>query len=162
MRADMFKVIVERPRHGVRGAPAIKLRKDRCPDRSFVGHKRHVHEQTFWSKSFNENLAPLRRYLWKQRGRRWDDVFSEICAHLDLDSTVKRHVRQHLDDFVLTHLSRGRHGEWLHEGWVVAADPPRRRQRELYVDPADGVLKDAAALYRPRAPRRGEPDDGAA
>ncbi len=44
MRADMFKVIVERPRWGSRGAPSPKLRKDKDP-RKQIGLKRHAGEQ---------------------------------------------------------------------------------------------------------------------
>ncbi|MFD2138438.1 hypothetical protein ACFSLT_30010 [Novosphingobium resinovorum] len=59
------------------------------------------------------------RYLRRQRGRRWDAVFSEICAKLDTGSTVKMHVREHVEDFVLTRISIRRYGEWMFEGQVL-------------------------------------------
>ena len=101
MREDMFKVIVERPRLFRRRALRIKSRYDRLPDRTKVGMKRAAQEQRGWTKGLNENLAPLRRYLWKQRGRAWDDVYSEICSRLDTRSTVKQHVRDHLEDLIV-------------------------------------------------------------
>jgi len=90
MREDMFKVIVERPRWGSRHATKTKLRYDKCEGRSRVTGRRLAIE-TGYRKSLNENLAPLKRYLHKQVGRRWDDVFSEICQRLDTGSTVKMH-----------------------------------------------------------------------
>lgn len=151
MRADMFNLIVERPRWGAGHAPPVKLQKDCDWDRKFIGLKRHVYEQARYSKSLSENLAPLVRYLRKQRGRRWDDVYSEICAGLDTASTVKMHVRAHLEDYVLIRISTGRNGELLDGGREIG-----REQRgywclhEFYVDPDDGILKDRAAFWKAR------------
>jgi hypothetical protein len=149
MRADMFKVIVERPRWGSRFIESVKLRKDRS-DRKSVGLKRHIAVSGIWSKSLNENLAPLKRYLARQVGRRWDDVFSEICAHLDTGSTVKMHVRQHLGDFVLIGIAYGRKGEMIHDGRVIRPDRRNCRGAEYYVDPDDGILKDRVWFWRDR------------
>ena len=98
MRDDMFKVIVERPRCGRAWAVKSKARYDRLPERSHVTGRRLALEVGS-TKGLNENLAPLKRYLHKQVGRPWDKVFSEICATLDTGSTVKQHVREHIEDF---------------------------------------------------------------
>lgn len=145
MREDMFKVIVERPRWGGRYATKTRLRFDRCVDRSHVTGRRLALEGG-GSKQLNENLAPLKRYLHKQVGRRWNEVFSEICEHLDTGSTVKMHVREHLGDFVNRQVYRGVDGylwsahRWggdtkLVDHWV-----------ELYVDPDDGIIKQTREL----------------
>ncbi|MES2289462.1 MAG: hypothetical protein V4530_06960 [Pseudomonadota bacterium] len=147
MRADMFKVIVERPRWGASHAPPVKLRKDRDP-RKQIGLRRHAREQAAYTKALNENLAPLIRFVQRRVGARWDDVFSEICAGLDTGSTVKMHVRQHLRDFVMFRISRGRHGELLHEGREILPDRRNCAWPEFYVDPADGILKDRAWFWR--------------
>ncbi len=146
MRYDMFKVIVERPRWGASHAPPVKLKRDRDPNCKFIGLKKHAKCEAAYTKSLNENLQPLVRFLRSRRGARWDDVFSEICAQLDTGSTVKMHVRMHLDDIVATRVSVGRHGEWMFQGDVLGR--PRRwsRRREFFVDPRDGVLKDWAEL----------------
>lgn len=147
MREDMFKVIVERPRWGSRHATKTKLRYDKCEGRSRVTGRRLASEIGY-RKSLNENLAPLKRYLHKQVGRRWDDVFSEICQHLDTGSTVKMHVREHLDDFVDRHARRKSDGElWTSQGWggeTKVID----RWVELYVDPDDGRIKQTHALCK--------------
>jgi hypothetical protein len=147
MRADMFKVIVERPRWGVRHASSVKLKKDRDPHKS-IGLKRHAWEQAPYIKGFSDNLAPLCRFIQKRVGRRWDDVFSEICAGLDTGSTVKMHIRQHLGDFVLIRIARGRQGELLHESHIIRPDRRNCRGSEFYVDPDDGILKDRVWFWR--------------
>ena len=147
MRADMFKVIVERPRWGAGHAPPVKLKKDKDPHTQ-IGLRRHAKTQAAYTKSLNENLAPLARFLQRRVGRRWDDVFSEICSGLDTGSTVKMHVREHLRDMVLFGISHGRHGELLHDGRLLRPDRRNRFWPELYVDPGDGLLKDRAWFWR--------------
>lgn len=149
MRDDMFKIIVERPRVGRARARTVKLKRYR-DDHASIGLKRHVVEQCGYTKALNENLAPLIRFLRGCVGQRWDDVFSEICAGLDTGSTVKMHVRQHLDDFVLRRISRGRHGEWIQDGEILAPDSYRRKRALLFVDPVDGLLKDRVWFWRDR------------
>ena len=112
MRDDMFKVIVERPRRGVgyyrtlpneyRAAKHFKLDYDFNVDDEYCSAKMPMrHRNLGWDgKELNENLNPLRRFVAKQVGRLWDDVYSEISAKLDASSTVKQHVRDHLKDFV--------------------------------------------------------------
>lgn len=148
MRADMFKVIVERPRWGSRNMRSAKLSAGRDHDRKFIGLKRHALEQVRSTKGFNENLAPLFRFVCKQVGRRWDDVFSEICEHLDTGSTVKMHVRTHLKDFVVINISRGRKGELISDGYVLEPGQRHGWWGELYVDPDDGLLKDRVWFWR--------------
>ena len=156
MRPDMFKVIVERPRWHASHAPSPKLKRSRT-DAKHIGLKRSALIDAPYSKGLNENLAPLVRFLRSRRGQPWDDVFSEICAALDTGSTVKMHVRQHLQDFVLTRISIGRHGEWMFEGTVLEKTSRWFRQREFFVDPVDGILKDHAELAARLPPaNRGE------
>jgi hypothetical protein len=102
MRADMAKVIVERPRKkgGAWRKPKGYQRRlsrygDDPPGREGI--------RGCWAggrKMLNEHLGPLRRYLDKQVGRPWDRVFSEICRHIDRNSAVQDHVRDHVADYV--------------------------------------------------------------
>jgi hypothetical protein len=100
------------------------------------------------TKHLNENLAPLKRYLHKQIGRRWDDVFSEFCAHLDTGSTVKMHVREHLDDFVIRKVWREPDGTLWGVGRWGSPDRLVKSWTELYVDPDDGSIKETRELCR--------------
>ncbi len=150
MRDDMFKVLVGRPRRGSRWIESAKLDRDRDRDGGFVGLRRHAMEQAPTFKFFNENLAPLVRFLRARCGRRWDDVYAEICANLDTGSTVKMHVRQHLDDLVNRRISYGRQGELLNDGRALLPHNRSSFRDNLYVDPDDGILKDAETFWRAR------------
>ena len=148
MRKDMFKVIVERPRWSVCGKPRVKLRHDPLTDRAKVGVRRFADHQKRRTKELNENLAPLRRYLKKQRGRPWSKVYSEIRATIDARSTVKQHVLEHLEHLIVIRVSCGKDGTWLGHGSGGRPWPLHESHQELYVDPRDGILKEVAALRR--------------
>ncbi len=149
MRKDMFKVIVERPRNGA-GFRMNRSRlagEDDLPSR--VGMKKFRKLNRTNSKYLNENLAPLRRYLMKQAGRPWRKVYSEICEHLDAGHTVKQHVRDHLQDFVVTKVAIGRDGEWMNGNQrVFWRNQAAAWFQPLYVDPNDGILRRSDRLWR--------------
>lgn len=134
MRNDMAKVIVERPRVGGDkecGPKGDNKRRQRLGDDapSFESMKSRWKSR----KTLNENLSPLKRFLRSRVGQRWDDVFSEICAGIKLDSAVQKHVRDHVFDYVETNVS------------MVDGVPHDTRGRELwfevvYVHPDTGIL----------------------
>lgn len=101
MRKDMFEVIIERPRWGSRWARACKGRRKERTERAIerapskVGMK---HDGR--TKSLNENLAPLIRFLQKHTGRPWSKVRSEMSAVLSMSSTVQKHVLDHVRQLV--------------------------------------------------------------
>jgi hypothetical protein len=86
------------------------------------------------TKSLNENLAPVRRYLARQVGRPWAKVYSEISANLKATNAVQQHVRDHLKDYVAVKVSFNKAGEPMNVSrWW--------RSYDFYVDPRDGILK---------------------
>jgi hypothetical protein len=64
MRADMFKVIVERPRLGVGYSPPVKLKKDRDPGRKFIGLKRYAHEHAPYYEGYRD-VRHFTRAAWR-------------------------------------------------------------------------------------------------
>ena len=145
MRDDMFKVIVERPRNvrsnSYDGDGRIYRNSADAPLK--LGMKKGYG----YRKHFNENLAPLKRFLEKQVGRPWDKVYSEIRAVIDARSTMKHHILQHLDDFVAIHTqwkadANGNPGDgeiwgtWRYGGMV----PLKELRIGLYVHPQMGLL----------------------
>ena len=152
MRADMGRVLVERPRLKRRSGdsrPAKGYRKEAeralaagdAPSRERL-KKRYKNNRKF----FNENLAPLRRFLDANVGRPWNKVYSEICQHVDRSNVVQKHVLTHLFDYVVTDTvlvngepcrgsgSRGRYG-----------DGPSLRtshyRHQWYICPKSGLLR---------------------
>jgi hypothetical protein len=53
-------------------------------------------------KNSTDVLGPLRDYLKSKFGQPWDDVYSEMCEHMDRRSTVGAHIFTHLGDYVDT------------------------------------------------------------
>jgi len=148
----MSKVIVERPRRSGHG-----VRKGRQP-RDFdleISHQgmRKPYQQGYNYKELNENLAPLLRFLTSRVGKKWDDVYSEICEHIKVTSTVQEHVRGHITDFVATRTHIDSLGQiWINKyGSMKLEDYSWLR---LYVDPQTGLLchnpyfENSTALYR--------------
>ena len=159
MRKDMFKVIVGRPRVGGRGEHKGRRAGNRSPEslpsRESMKAAARRHGDL---KVLNENLNPLRRYLEKQVGRPWAKVYSEICEHLNADSTVQQHVRDHIPDFVADATRE-------HEGEVYIMDPMAKwpggpvplaqSSIPLWVDPSTGLLRENKD-YRVRQRKRNE------
>jgi hypothetical protein len=111
MRADMGKVLVERPRLGRRRAerwPGKGYRKQlrKCLAAGDSPPPREGMKDTYgWlTKSFNEHLNPLRRFLDSNVGRPWDKVYSEICRFVDRNNVVQKHILTHLFDYVVTNV----------------------------------------------------------
>ncbi len=142
MRSDMAKVIVERPRHGHANGfiPDGKLRQLTDDDGEPLGFFARDHIRTRKTKSLNENLAPLRRYLESQVGRAWNDLRSDICEHLRPSSTVQQHVLDHILDFVAITVWREGDALWTMNRWRGPMRLGERGQR-LYVDPDTGKLE---------------------
>ena len=88
MRDDMARVIAERPRIPDRGA---RRRGHPVPlDQLPAQEGTHRPQLRLWGgKQLNENLASLRRYPERQVGRPWGKIYSDIVAHLRVDSTVQ-------------------------------------------------------------------------
>lgn len=146
MRKDMSKIIVERPRFG-RGAAnrrpgrtRVVVDDDGDPIHALRGGRAPTREKPEKTKSLNENLAPLRRYLESQIGRPWDKVYSEISEHLKPTSTVQQHVRDHLEDFVAVR-TRMRAGKVM-VVWRWGGETPLEEAtwKRLYVHPRTGLL----------------------
>jgi hypothetical protein len=89
------------------------------------------------SKSLNEHLGPLRRYLAGQVGRPWDKAFADICRYLDRGSAVQDHVRDHLNDFVAVRVIV-HNGQLCHGDGYGIGTPLRT---PYYVCPRSGILK---------------------
>ncbi|HRI68206.1 MAG TPA: hypothetical protein PK156_28445 [Polyangium sp.] len=99
MRKDMFEIIIERPRYGWRCGRKGRYRTMRRNNPEALPEK-----EPMWyrgqTKSLNENLAPLRRFLERRVGRPWDAVWSELREFLSPKSTVQKHVFDHVQQFV--------------------------------------------------------------
>jgi hypothetical protein len=154
MRADMAKVIVERPRKKGRAWHKPKGNQRRLARYGEDGPPAHEGIKACWmsrTKYLNEHLGPLRRYLNSQVGRPWNKVFSEICAHIDRSSAVQDHVRDHVEQYVTRHvllidgvLCSGE------GGWNYGKPLDRLGYRPWFVCPRTGLLRRVKLISRKR------------
>jgi hypothetical protein len=141
----------------------IKIRLDE--DGNVMDHgipkqagSRKVFDKKTERRNFGENLAPLARFLWKQRGRKWDAVFSEIRQNCSPKSAVGAHIYQHLFDFVERDVvmqpnAKGKIVPYLKECAYQSGPRPlvssgRSSYQGLYVDPRDGLLTATPVVKR--------------
>jgi hypothetical protein len=134
MREDMYKVIVERPRHYKGNDTRAARRRNDADGPQHLGMR-----VGYGYRALNENLNPLRRYLHAQVGRPWDKVFSEIAARIDRRNTVQQHIYQHIDDFIAIDVT-------ILDGQLIDLREPypsrsRLVRQPLYVDPRTGLIR---------------------
>lgn len=164
MRNDMHKVVTERPRRN----PGAKYREvgrvnlqdcmqflhseeqDGVPfhlSRKFLVNssmRRPYRIGYDNSKQFSDLISPLIRYLHSSVGKKWDDVFSEICQNLPRNGVNADHIRLHITQSVAVN--------YLTVDGDLFENNGYRLWHDLYVD-QNGILQ--------KTPRRNykEPND---
>lgn len=105
MRDDLHKVVTERPRSGPRNKTLKGSRRDIQGDKfENCGTKESMTKPYIvsWNdRQFTDLLGPLKRYILSCVGRKWDDVYSEICKKFPETNMSYKHVKGHLTDYVL-------------------------------------------------------------
>jgi hypothetical protein len=147
MREDMAKIIVERPRTG--GSYASRQpRFNRWKHLDWDEQPRQIGKLRQWRtrKDLNENLAPLKRFLFSRVGRPWSEVHRELRERINIDSAVQLHIWQHVEDFVSVHVYKA--------GETVRAYNYWRQPRWMYVDPDTGLLCKVEHVSRKKRGRR--------
>ena len=154
MREDMQEVLITRGRRGsayrenetIKRLRRTKINEDDVGGRASI--RPHVTDVGWDAKHHNkgEHLAPLKRYLRSQVGRKWDDVYSEICKNNPKDSAVGAHIYQHLERYVELHPVY-KDGIYYPEYSWQGRLPLGGYREELYVD-IEGVLR--LAPYSPQ------------
>lgn len=139
MRSDISKVLVTTPRVGSRlkNGEVLALRRERITE-DYDGPRRTSmkpsHHRYCDRKQLNEYLNPLARFLQKQVGKRWDDVYSEICKHNKRGSAVGEHIFQHLFDYVRAKPTASvnewyYHNYYVDESGILQKSPERKWPR---------------------------------
>jgi hypothetical protein len=156
MRKDMAKVIVERPRRGAGNADARKPGRTRVvvdDDGEPLRAREPLRAKAQKTKSLNENLSPLKRYLAGNVGRPWDKVYAEISENLRPSSAVQQHVKDHLQDFVAVK-TRMRDGVVMTNRRLGGEEPVTESFSLYYVHPRTGLLLENKNRQRMGARRR--------
>jgi hypothetical protein len=143
MRADMDKVIVERPRFGSRMPSRKKGYRKYLQSVPIEDLPRNEPMLGRWrgrAKCLNEHLGPMRRFLRSNVGRPWNKVHQELCEHVSFDNAVQSHVLDHIYDYVHKHV------EVEDRATVLSHQRRWGRGRQLnvgdmYVCPTTGILR---------------------
>jgi len=159
MREDLNKLLCERERpqsddcfhfyrHGKKWAIPTSFDPEELED-AFCGvgnGYREAMKCRHNSKNFNENLNPLWGFVHKSVGKKWDDVYGEICQVFDKRSVINQHILIHLFQKVeIKDIYADAKGQLIYQPvssyrWTRAV-PLKESHVEYYVDPRDGVLK---------------------
>jgi hypothetical protein len=97
----MKDLIVEAGRHkyGQKKKCSVKgmsqKQMEELPEKSGI---RRNH--TDWGFEFDDRLGPLYDFLKKNVGRKWANVWSEICEHTDSRNIRGYHLREHVRQYV--------------------------------------------------------------
>ena len=105
MRSDISKILVTTARYGSRlkNGEVRSLRRERITedyDGPTKTSMKPSHHRFTDRKELNEYLSPLYRYLEKSVGQKWNDIYSDVCAHNKRGSAVGEHIFIHLFDYV--------------------------------------------------------------
>lgn len=141
----MASVIIDRPRRGGDGGKSILpkgskklLQQTPLEDQPKFASNAPRRLYGYFCKQLNEHLSPLRRWLEKQVGRDWDEVWSEVCDGLSVRNATTAHVRDHADYYVEKncYIEDGKvydsRGLPLNNHW---------RWKQFYIDPKDNTLQ---------------------
>lgn len=146
MRSDMAKLLIDAPRYKGHTDRSRKWGKrlkynpdsDYEDEVNFVSSSRKRHGN---SKSLGDYLTPMRRFLKKNVGRHWDDVYSEICQHIDCRTLDRYHFFQHVWQYVERDCWMGINGLIYTYGYGGPS-----RVHGFYVHPYTGVLSEQRGI----------------
>lgn len=147
MRKDLQKLLCEQERRGSGRSYKEKRRSKEFNETAFdpefsagrEGMKvRYVRGYGEDMKDFSENFNPLWGIIRKNTGRKWDDVYSELCQVFDMRNHVNAHILVHLWDFVETKAFIGEDGKvWVRGYRTVHVEDD---SCEYYVHPVTNIL----------------------
>lgn len=167
MRADMGKVLVERPRvragfvQGRTGRRYQKFVRQGIASGEGAsvceGIKRRYHGGASRMKFFNEHLGPLRRFVDANVGRPWDKVYAEICRHVDRGNVVQKHILTHLFEYVVVDVELINGEPYRKARRTRSGEYPLRGPHCWYVCPKSGLLKRAEVMPRREQRKRWQP-----
>lgn len=130
----------------------LKHARARVPD---VGMREGMKHRHGWgTRSVNDNLEPLIRYLIAHRGKHWDEVYSDLCRLLDTSTVIGQHVIQHLKHMVHIHVVKEGKRFITHDGGRPRelTDNTWYRVPNFYVHPKTGVLMEVKRKRMERRP----------
>lgn len=164
MRTDMLKVVTEPGRRG--GGQSIhneyRLAKKFKLDENLEVNDEYCHtvlpmrcKRLGWDgkvRSYNTN--PVNRFLRSNVGKKWDDVYSEICKVFKYDHKVGYSACREFLTWCVEETYLADDGVVYARSWR-GSSPIEESHDTLYIDPRDGILKlSTGESYKARNKRR--------
>lgn len=100
---------------------------------------RRPYKQYYAEKEFSDFTSPIKGFVRKNVGRKWNEVFSEFCAEYDQRAIINKHLFDHLKQNVCRKVYEVNGELQVRTRWQVK--PLKDSYEEYYVDPRDGILK---------------------
>ncbi len=163
MRDDMAKVVTESPRrgHGERNRKSrARIHRDQYdaddhgPTRKKMSRLACRDEHSGAGdchKDFSDKLGPLRKYLRKQVGRPWNNIYSELRQHLDFRTVSGLHIWDHVKHEVELHCEERADRKVYRKGVGHYYHLSQAPISGMYVHPRTGLLcyaKETRRRYR--------------
>lgn len=156
MRRDMSKLIYDSGRVGPYDSSSTRIKYkdeeylDNLPRRASM---KGVHKGSWDSRKETTNYTtPLRRYLLSQVGRKWDDVFSEICRMSSNKGKGRYDIIDLVDWFVYREVKMidgvphtCKYGCRMRMGWTPLGPS---KGHTLFVNPETGILEEVTGKSR--------------
>jgi hypothetical protein len=159
MKDYFAEQITERPRSGRRyKTPKGSNRRWQYCDLDEQPKKEKIRQkwQDGQEKSLTDVIGPLYGYLRKNVGCHWDDVYSEICENLPINSLQGIHIRQHVEWAVEKNVVIINGVVCYGEGRMYG-NPISSNKDTFYVHPDTGILCKAATAKKFKyAPSKGK------
>jgi hypothetical protein len=98
-------------------------------------HEGIRHSHRGWGRSPVDHLAPLWRFFNSRVGKKWNDVYSEVCQWMNLNSFPGKHMSEHVEAIYSKQYSVS---QWTTAGWswggvTLYVDAQGFLSRKLYV-----------------------------
>lgn len=128
---------------------------------SSARYKQEMYGRVGGHKSLTDCLNPLKGFLRKSVGRKWDDVYSELCQSLDRRSVSGLHVFTHLWQYVEknTLMVDGKvhyYTSGYARGGYTAPIEESYRFEQFYIHPETGLLCESDRTNYRRLRYKGE------
>lgn len=165
MRPDMSKVIHDHPRAFSGDHDYTRGRKANIPLEDLPAKESMQKPWHFYGQYIKEHTyvsGPLRGWLRKQVGRRWDDVYSEMVKNLPWKSFWDGH--DHARHLVVTEVEMVNGVPYYTSGrWHQSPIESYGHWHQFYVNPDNGLLQQAPhsrrKKYKPNYPEHVWQDD---
>lgn len=147
MRADMHRVVDERPR---KNRSPVYTKREANLDPDLLPRRQSMGRLGSYPGVRGGLTGPLRRWLRSRVGRPWNEVYSEACTVINTNSDSQRYLKLHLLQMVHRNTFLRGGGVWCfghvdrnESGGPIPVEEAVSRDTPYYIHPETGRLSEA-------------------